>query len=101
MTPDEARQRAVEAAKQAAFPKMMQPDKWRAALDAYESAMWQPIETAPRDGTEVLTWDGESWDVARWTPEAALFHKGMWETEACGIFPTHWRPLPAGPGGGA
>lgn len=27
----------------------------RAAIAAYEAALWQPIEDAPRDGTEVLT----------------------------------------------
>lgn len=61
---------------------------------------WQPIETAPKDGTEFLAWvhtaaggrvatvqwlDGqwvESYDLAGWMPEYG---------------PTHWRPLPDPP----
>ncbi len=73
---------------------------------------WQPIETAPRDGTEVLlTWmeaDGQPQDIARlaWDPERenALFPGvvGMWAcpsgnftwNEAGGYGPTHWAPIP-------
>lgn len=27
----------------------------------------QPIETAPKDGTEFLAWDGTRWFIARWS----------------------------------
>ncbi len=66
----------------------------RAALEAAERAAWQPIETAPKDGSRILL-------------RAMSQHVGWWEDEndwwATGLDsyvrnPTHWRPLPAPPG---
>lgn len=31
-----------------------------AAFDAYEAAIWQPIETAPKDGTWIEAWRGSA-----------------------------------------
>ncbi|WP_409021373.1 DUF551 domain-containing protein [Dyadobacter sp. CY261] len=60
--------------------------------------MWQPIETAPKDGTEVLGWDG----VNRFTCRYKKW--GNWDLLVCGsyagdgdCFPTHWMPLPSPP----
>jgi hypothetical protein len=61
---------------------------------------WQPIETAPKDGSFVLVtsekWFGDC-DVAGW-------HFGMWrisaDPESCPIYPTHWMPLPPPPEAG-
>ena len=73
----------------------------RAALEAAERAAWQPIETAPKDGTEVLLIisayndpsRGRAYVIARW-------EWGGWiDDEEISIHPpTHWRPLPQPPG---
>ena len=64
--------------------------------------MWQPIETAPMDGTEVLIFqrierrDGEPWLVyaaANWTGHCWDDRVDMPPSPA----PTHWMPLPAPP----
>ena len=69
---------------------------------------WQPIETAPKDGTRVLLYLAAPWsrvELARWYQPW-----GNWQTdgdepdpfrdEYCGIgsqLPTHWQPLPPPP----
>jgi hypothetical protein len=64
---------------------------------------WQPIDTAPKDGTRVLLYDRFCRE-----PEHARF-VGVWWGQgmpprwvSCpGAFskrPTHWRPLPEPPG---
>lgn len=73
---------------------------------------WQPITTAPSDGTPFFVWaDGYEWpEVIRWYPhdeetveecgEAGYFSYAEelladacdWEHEV-----THWMPLPAAP----
>jgi hypothetical protein len=51
-----------------------------------EEREWQPIETAPRDGTRVLLWDGG--------PEAYI---GYWSGDSWISYPSHWMPLPDPP----
>ncbi len=53
---------------------------------------WQPIETAPRDGREVLLWVHGIY-VIGW------YHRGEWRHGPKGyaVSPTHWRPLPTPP----
>ncbi|MDR5655007.1 hypothetical protein [Ruixingdingia sedimenti] len=67
---------------------------------------WQPIETAPMDGSSFLAWYPtppmcvDAWDVRRtwWAPE-----DGRWDTTDMTVdphdpeAPTHWTPLPAPP----
>ena len=77
---------------------------------------WQPIETAPRNGTWVLLtggradfddynhaiatwppsvvafWDRDSWGDETW---ALAFWDGAWRTSYTA--PTHWMPLPDPP----
>lgn len=61
---------------------------------------WQPISTAPKDGTEILVCAcGNSWFVVFWddklgnthcwqTPDGVAYHNDL---------PSHWMPLPAIP----
>lgn len=96
----------------------MRPDDFEALLheaaDALEAARedgWQPMETAPKDGTRVLLWIEWS-DV----PVVGEFSHDRWwaDTEhyevSCGAYcyggsvssdknmkPTHWHPLPPPP----
>ena len=62
-------------------------------------ADWQPIETAPRDGTRVLTYDSVRGfrDLMKWNMKT-----GDWRDDAGEFFlqPTHWQPLPAPPSEG-
>lgn len=61
-----------------------------------EMAGWQPIETAPKDGTEILCWSesNQRLYVLAWHKHNWLEHEidGNW-----GRCPTHWMPLPATP----
>lgn len=59
---------------------------------------WKTIETAPRDGTHILTWQPSEaseheailhWDGPRWAED-----DGSWFV----ILPDYWQPLPPPPG---
>ncbi|MDW9726351.1 hypothetical protein GOB91_29325 [Sinorhizobium meliloti] len=69
---------------------------------------WQPIETAPKDGTTILAFcqDGEGDDaepmrqaVLKWDGNAG--DSGLWVGYYRGLRyhgdPTHWQPLPPKP----
>lgn len=63
------------------------------------ASSWQPIETAPKDGTEILAWQkGEGAFVVFWY--SRLFN-WKWTTHDLGgdenLYPSHWMPLPAPP----
>ena len=55
---------------------------------------WQPIETAPKDGTEILCADCcQRKSVLYWSEDA-----GDWVCRAhCTHDPVVWQPLPEGP----
>lgn len=93
---------------------------WQEARDAARAALaavksddgWQPIETAPKDGTEFLAWaflhdDGGAYhaDGSSFMGETAHYHILRWE-DGCGWVspyagsisgPVAWRPLLAPP----
>jgi hypothetical protein len=67
-----------------------------------ESAEWQPIEKAPKDGTELLLWSPQADDVAL----TGYHHVGRWCDYLDGwaicadeytTTPSHWMPLPSPP----
>ena len=73
---------------------------------------WQPIETAPKDGTHVILWIEGSAIEGQWDSQTrndgTSYGPGTWEvlilpSHGCGCCsnendpPTHWMPLPTPP----
>ena len=64
-------------------------------------AEWQPIETAPKDGTWIVICDGRHagcflaayWDGDEEAPYKWFTVDGSYHAD----FPTHWMPLPEPP----
>lgn len=75
-----------------------------------EQDLWQPIETAPRDGTYVLVyppiWGGPTCSIAQFDNDGfARKPRPFWyridadsQTRSREKPPTHWQPMPAPPG---
>ena len=71
---------------------------------------WQPIETAPKDGSYLLLWEqysdapfvgywsGGSWSVSHEHVDAEGGWDGANVVDALSMPITHWMPLPAAPG---
>jgi hypothetical protein len=74
-----------------------------------DHTLWQPIDTAPKDGTEVLVgwyfkrgyYEHQVWQDRGWGWDVAI---ASWEGERWSDWqrtidptPTHWMPLPAAP----
>lgn len=58
---------------------------------------WQPIETAPKDGTEILAyWEGHM-DVMSWDQDMENFTDDLGYTVRGNRQPSHWQPLPEPP----
>lgn len=69
-------------------------------LRAGEAQGWQPIETAPKDGTPIrLKWQGTTVTaIGRWTtPERAMDEWRDIQGNDILTMPTHWMPLPNPP----
>jgi hypothetical protein len=66
---------------------------------------WQPIETAPKDGSTVILWfsDGSFLNIGRYRPRGAVRkhpHCGWvtaWDFDPFIKQPSHWMPLPEPP----
>lgn len=71
-------------------------DVCRAAIRLLREPVWQPIETAPKNGRPVLV----AWaNKPTWAPVTAYVGDGQWHDEDEAIYrdPTHWMPLPDPP----
>lgn len=75
------------------------PDYMARLMRERYAPQWQPIETAPRDGTRILGYDDSGLSdaggiaIIRWSVEGQL-----WWDETLDLFtPTHWQPLPTPP----
>jgi hypothetical protein len=65
------------------------------------SHQWEPIDTAPHDGTHIVLSDGEVVTVGRYLENGRWFGANAdptdyWDGE---LYPTHWMPLPTPPEG--
>lgn len=70
------------------------------AAELEQRTKWQPIETAPRDGTSILVFTElgvfEATFVSYWEFAVANYH-GCLCCSGRGDNPTHWMPLPEPP----
>ena len=65
----------------------------RKALAEMPSQQWQPIETAPKDGTEVVVVDIDGDRFIASSIDGQNWYDGVFPI----YHPTHWMPLPAPP----
>lgn len=73
----------------------------RAIQAERERDRWQPIETAPRDGTRILLRLSNGEVFSGWGTEEAGFQKFHADgTDIGWLNPRHWQPLPSPPSGG-
>lgn len=68
-------------------------------VDEAEFGEWQPIATAPKDFTPILTAGAEGWiQIARWhCDDGNPGEEGWWSEGEAVLEPTHWMPLPEPP----
>lgn len=79
-------------------------DQLRSAVADAVQRQWQPIETAPKDGSHVLVSDGFRVSLGGWVRdidygadyEGQLGMAGWWAVDLGpnGDKPTHWQPFP-------
>ena len=81
---------------------LLREENERLRKDA-ELIEWQPIETAPKDGTDILVMTGETMHVVRWINIHGDFDYWAVDDNKHGPFtlrgkaPTHWMSLPEPP----
>ena len=56
---------------------------------------WQPIETAPQDGTEILASDYDAIEIVSWDEQDAWW--GWFTRDGQSMFASCWHPLPEHP----
>lgn len=73
-----------------------------AAWQAATASQWQPIETAPKNGTSILAYTAEgqcevSWDHGYWMQSPCYSTYDGCGSAVLLCDPTHWMPLPPEP----
>ncbi len=68
---------------------------WQAAMAHKAAVLWQPIATAPLDGTRVLLTAMQDKPIAGAGNWVARHKIWLWPYPL--VEPTHWAPLPAAP----
>nr|WP_303705475.1 hypothetical protein [Brevundimonas naejangsanensis] len=63
-----------------------------------EAVEWRPIETAPRDGTEIIAMIARKRIRLAWYFKPSSRTEGWLDENGRSINPTHWLPLPPAPG---
>lgn len=102
--------RLIQAHENAAFERTSAEEIVAARNAVWEAVLrlreWQPIETAPRDGTAILIFEpprqSVQYEVHAVIQVAKWNVRGSWWVEAHGegyetYEPTHWMPLPLPP----
>lgn len=93
------------------WPRGMTTDSFRKILEQPQPAnQWQPIDTAPKDGTKIDLWGFEfgagfvgspkprRFIGCKYIPPSERWNRGQWWHPNYGnIEPTHWMPLPPAP----
>jgi hypothetical protein len=84
------------------LPPLFAPRRLTMLSDEMRASQWQPIETAPKDGTEILLGHSEAVFSGWWsknTDEGEGWTSGQTNIyEDYVAYPaTHWMPLPAPP----
>jgi len=89
--------------------RLSDPDYGLAAPPSEPPAHWQPIETAPKDGTLIIVWMRDeaphrAWQYLNGQLSPNLLALASWTNHNGGGWvsfhpgqPTHWMPLPAPP----
>ena len=71
-----------------------------AALSKEETQGWEPMVTAPKDGTRILAWDSyDDETVVFWSSKLSEWRlnvPGTYAEDSSHMF-THWMPLPSPP----
>ena len=69
-------------------------------VKAEREKAWQPIETAPKDGSLVLTWGDAraQYAVSYWDEDDKEWYTDFREKgNISQVYATHWMPLPSAP----
>lgn len=72
-------------------------DDWRAILAALGEREWQPIETAPKDGSLVLLCLSPHRGYLECPRKVGGWWDDKWNIFGGSWCPTHWQPLPTPP----